>query len=113
MDAKSTRQYVADRIERDGWELPDALAYAKDRDKVEAFRSAYALYRLCSDETARADQAHRLIHRSMGVQSCIGWAGVQATGKSLGFSDFRIRYLVGQMDQESLAVEGLVGSGER
>lgn len=107
------RQFVRERIDRDGWGPFEALAYAKDRDKVSILREAYALSQLCSDPTARQDPLHSRLHAGQRLTACVGPQYVHDTGRALGFSPARIKRICDHMEQESRALEGLVGSMER
>lgn len=107
------RQFVADKIASDGWGPFEALAYAKDRDKVSVLREAYALSQLCADPTARQDPLHSRLHAGQRLQGCVSEQYVHDTGRALGFSPARIKRICDHMDQESRALEALVGAAER
>ncbi len=108
--ADPVRAYVADKIKTAGWGPFDAIAYAKDREKVSAFRSCVMLVRLCGDEQGRQMPEHALIHQATGMQGCAGPQLVVKTAESLGISDDRAAYLVAQLDAELAALAGLTGS---
>lgn len=96
-----------------GWTPIDALAWAKDRDRVSVFRDCVFLVRLCGDEKARAMPEHQAIHAALGLRECVGPAILTKTTHSLGITDERARHLVNQIDAEDRHREALAGSAER
>jgi hypothetical protein len=99
------------RLVQDGWELPERLEYAIDRDAVKLFRQCVALVRCCSDPILSSERWHGLAHIDFGVTDHVGESWLAEQGASLGFSEHRQKYLIDQLDQEGLAAEGLLGSG--